>query len=146
MLNSQEMSDSAAEREMDFMNSTSPITNKKESGVICESQSPNAKKNKTKRIMIMCILLAIGGITCGIVGVVYFEKAKQLSVSGEQDKKTGPDTEESGKPASREECALSQEVQSSGKISILFDQNILITESRRNTIAVLYDSINLNQI
>lgn len=116
-----EMSDSGAEREMDFMNSTSPITNRKESAAICESQSSNTMKNKSKKILFMCILLAIGGITCGIFGVVYFEKAKQLYVSGDHNK-TKPATEESGKPTTpnAEACALSKEVQSSGNIHIPF--------------------------
>ncbi|XP_031561567.1 uncharacterized protein LOC116297485 [Actinia tenebrosa] len=112
------MCDSPVDQEMDSMNSTSPITNRKETVAICESQNPNTKKNKSKRIMIMCVLLAIGGITCCIVGVVYFEKARQLSDSSknEQNQKTGPDTKQSGKPENGGTCALSKEVQSSGLV------------------------------
>jgi hypothetical protein len=113
----------AAEQELDSINdSTSPIAAHKESVAICESQNPGStKRNPSKKVMTLCILLAIGGITCGVIGVVYFEKAKQLSSdtnNQNSNKKTEPDTEESGKPQDTSLCALSKEVQKSGKLAL----------------------------
>lgn len=112
------MANSPSDQEFDSLNSTAPIHPRVNNGIIYGPKKSRFKYQPTsKKTVILCLLLAVGGITCCIVGVVFFEKAKRLKLEN-SSVEDGTDPVVSGKTVSDDACQLSKEVQDSGKTDI----------------------------
>ena len=115
------MSTLVSDQELDSLNSTSPIAHK-ENSMIYEPKKAKSTKYRpaaNQKIALLSMLLAIGGITCCVVGVVFFERAKKLSEDNKStNTNTAPMTCNTEKPRQTHPCRLSEEIQTSGKITL----------------------------
>lgn len=114
------MSALASDQEFDSLHSTAPINPRVNNGIVYKPKNTRPQYKPTnKKTVILSLLLALGGITCCIIGVVFFEKARRLSVGSDSGSSSGgidgSNPVPCGKKLKNHPCKLSEEVQNSGK-------------------------------
>lgn len=126
--------------EFDSLHSTAPINPRVNNGKIYNSKNARSQyKPSMKKTVVLSLLLAVGGITCCIIGVVFFKKARLLSLrkTGGND---GEDPNTCGK--SNNHCRLSDEVKNSGNYLNIFYRTIVNELNRVYSLTVVNSILN----
>lgn len=105
-----------ASEEFDSLHSTAPINPRVNNGIIYKpKKSRSLYKPTMKKTVVLSLLLAVGGLTCCIIGVVFIEKARLLSLRKSGSASGTDDPIACGKKIASDPCTLSEEMKKSGK-------------------------------